>query len=366
MKDFSNLTVLISGACGVTSRTVVRALKNGTRFRNCRLIGTDICDNPYGLYEGLYERIYRVPGVNDTKRYEYLMKEICVRENVNAAIFIPEPEVAFWAKHYFPASVLLPPKKFTQYALSKQRLYGLLSGTDLIPAYEILPRTEIPQQGGLKTRLNFPFWMRDYSEGSTSGKGAILINSEDEAYAWITLNSGIETFMLAEFLPGRNIACLMLYVDGELDMVVSYERIQYFMAHLVISGISGNISQGRLVNDDQAEDVSVRAIESICRHTGETMTGLVTIDLKATDDGLPKITEINLRPVAAASAFSKVAGANIIERHLLATLGVRNLQVKKVSFPADNRLLRDIDGTPIYVPNFQKLEIGQYVNRMEV
>ena len=50
MSEFYNKTLLITGACGVTSRTIVRALRRSPYFRHTRLIGTDVCDNPYGIY----------------------------------------------------------------------------------------------------------------------------------------------------------------------------------------------------------------------------------------------------------------------------------------------------------------------------
>jgi carbamoyl-phosphate synthase large subunit len=151
-----------------------------------------------------------------------------------------------------------------------------------------------------------------------------------------------------------------LFRQGELRKVGCYERLEYFMAKTVISGVSGNISKGRLINDAQAVAVSRQAVEAICHHTGEVMHGLVTVDLRTDANDLPKVTEINLRQVAAASAFAEIEGANLAEAQALATLGLwQDIGPLEVPFPPDNRLFRDIDGLPVFVPHYEPLSIGQ-------
>lgn len=363
MLNFAQKTLLITGACGVTSRTIVRALRRSPMFKNTRLIGTDVCDNLYGLYEGLYARIYRVPKVYDTDHYEQTIRTICAKERVDAAIVVPEPEVLFWAKHKMPAPALLPPPGFSQEVISKANLYKILDGTGYVPKYCIRSRKEIlaakiPIFPGEKT---FPVWLRDFSAGSTSGKGAICVHSQEEAAAWMVLNPETSDFMVSEFLPGRNLACLLLYHEGRLLKIGSYERLEYFMGRTVISGVSGNISKGRLINDSLAVQTSVDAIDFICRKTGESMTGMVTVDLRTDALDIPKITEINLRQVAAASAFSEVPGANLAEAQALVTLGYPDQTGPlEVIFPPNNLLLRDIDGLPYFVPDYAPLEVGDY------
>jgi carbamoyl-phosphate synthase large subunit len=82
--------------------------------------------------------------------------------------------------------------------------------------------------------------------------------------------------------------------------------------------------------------------------------------LRTDDEDAPRVTEINLRQVAAASAFSEVPGANLAEAQALATLGLTDdLGPLEVCFPPNNLLLRDIDGLPVFVPDYQELAIGQ-------
>lgn len=359
--ELSQKRILVTGACGVTSRTVVRALRRSSHFSRASLIGIDICDNTFAIYEGLYERIYRVPTLRHVEHYMEQLSLICKREVIDAAVVIPEPEVLFWAENKMPVPALLPPVRFSRAAISKASLYKHLSNTGLVPKFELLERHQI-RRGDYGSLDSLPLWLRDFSVGSTSGRGAFCVKTQDEATAWVMLNPGIERFMASEYLPGRNIACLLLYHRGELVKVGCYERLEYFMAKTVMSGVSGNISKGRLVNDSDAVETSRRAIEILCHDTCEVMNGLVTVDLKADHKGIPMITEINLRPVAAASAFAEVVGANLSEAQLFLTLGYTDaLGPREVVFSPNNRLFRDIDGLPVFVPDYHPLAVGEYL-----
>jgi len=353
------MRVLITGACGVTSRAVARSLRISTKFRDLHLIGTDICENPYGLYEGLLNRIYRVPRVSDPG-YSKLMADICDRERLEAAIVIPELEVLFWAAAGLPIPVALPPARFCQIAVSKRRLYEALEKTGLVPEFRVCSRAELLKEGTHAWR-RFPCWIRDFAEGSSSGKGSLLAHDASEIRAWLVLNSKTDQFMLSDYLPGRNFACHLLYDRGRIAKIASYERTEYFMARTAISGVAGNISKGRLVNDPRLPDLADAAVAAILRQTGETMHGLIAVDFREAGHGKPLVTEINLRHVAATHAFA-AAGFNLVEAHLLLTLGrVDELGPKELTFPPANRIFRDIDGAPIWLPDYKELLVGQSI-----
>jgi hypothetical protein len=354
-------SILVTGACGVTSRTVVRALRRSAAFAHTRLVGIDVCDNPFGLYEGLYDRIVRVPPSRAGEAYRELVKRLCDSERIDAAIVIPEPEVLHWAEHTMPVPALLPPPAFARLAISKATLYEQLRGSGWTPRHALLSREQIAA-GDRGEMGAFPLWLRDGGAGSTSGKGALCVHNAAEAAAWMTLNPATPVFMASEFLPGRNLACLLLFHAGRLIKLGCYERLVYFMGHTALSGVTGNIAQGRLINDPAAVAVSLQAIERLCARTGETMSGLVTVDLRTDADDVPKITEINLRPVAASSAFAEVPGANLVEALLLATLGEPGaVGPLEVPFPPNNRMFRDIDGLPVYVADHHAPAIGEAV-----
>jgi carbamoyl-phosphate synthase large subunit len=357
--NIHSLNILVTGSCGVTSRSIVRSLKMSSYFGTARFIGTGIYDNLYGLTEGLYDVIYRVPYVTEGDNYTNAIKHVCEQENIHLAIVIPELEVLHWARHQLPVPSLLPPEHFCRVAGSKEALYLALQDSGNIPRFELVTRARLTDDSDYQPPAGWPCWIRDHGLGSTSGRGSFLASNHEELQAWVTLNPGIENFMVSEFLPGRNFACHLLYHQGNLIKTGVYERLAYFMGHLVPSGISGNISRGRLLNDPRVVEVSVSAVEQICRQTGDVMNGMVAVDLREDAHQHPMITEINLRHVACTSAFAS-AGHNLAEAQAFAALGMLDqVGEREHDYPPGNYILRDIDGPAVWVPQLQVPSINQ-------
>jgi len=351
--------ILITGACGVTSRSVVRSLNASEFFAGrCEFIGTDICNLRYAPYEGLYKRLYRVPAFNDPG-YLPIMRRIIEEEGVQYAFVIPEPEELFWSQHDMGVTYMRIPAAFGENVLSKRRLFENLEGTGLVPAFQVVSNEALLASPD-DVELPYPMWIRDYSEGTTSGKGSYLAEDWDHLRAWVLINQNIDTFMLSEYLPGRNFACFLSYNQGELIQYGCAERIGYLMGKVAVSGITGNTNYGRLINDDEVFRVSLAGVNEILKKVDEPMHGLVVADLKANAEGTPIITEINLRHVAFTSTFAN-AGLNFSEAQLLCMLGrADEIPVRgTIEFPKDNAMLRDVDGLPIYIDRFEMPEVGE-------
>ncbi len=352
------LNILVTGACGVTPRAIARSLRASPAFAGATLVGADRGGNWYGFYEGLYDRVYRVSQPGDPG-YAELMAEICEREAIDVALVGPEAEVLFWSEREFPVPTLLPPPGLVAIAISKGRLYHELRETGLVPRYRIASREELLERRGLGLDGG-PLWLRDISDASSSGIGSIQVTEPEEAYAWAYLNPEILSYMLAEHLPGRNIACSLLFQDGALLKAGCYERLEYFMGHLAVSGVTGNINRGRLLNDERARALAEQAVRFVAGLTGEPAHGLLTVDLREDRTGALKVTEINVRHVAATSALAD-GGANMSEAQLLATLGrLDEIGETVPHFPDDNVILRDIDGAPLLLTEYRELAIGEH------
>jgi hypothetical protein len=358
------MNILVTGACGVTSRSVVRSLRMSRKFESCSFVGTDVIYNKYGLYEGLYEKIYRVPWTTDAS-YRATLKGIIEAEAIDAAIVVPEPEVLYWAEDPFNVPFLPVPPAFARIVFSKERLHEALQRTGLIAEYQLSSR-EAMGEGEQAIELDFPLWIRDSSDGSTSGKGAFRPENYEQLKAWLSINPELDSFMLSEFLPGRNYGCFLLYKDGGLLKAATTERLAYFMPLVSVSGVTGNASEGRLVNSPIIVSRADTAVRTVCRSTSEVPNGLVVVDLKEDQSGLPKVTEINIRHIATTSSVA-AAGCNMSEYQLLCTLD-RECELTpelEVQFPANNVFLRDIDGPPVYVEDYRELEIGELMTRDE-
>ena len=109
---------------------------------------------------------------------------------------------------------------------------------------------------------------------------------------------------------------------------------------------------------------ALKAVDLICKETNSRMNGLVVCDMKADENGVPLVTEINIRHVAFSSSFAN-AGFNISEYQLLVALNREHElspELEKV-YPIDNLILRDVDGQPIYLEHYHPIVIGEFVEK---
>ena len=352
------MNILITGCCGVVARAIARSIKLSKHYSNARIIGADVCHYWYGLHESLFDKIYGVSDIGDALDYRTQVLDICASELIDLAIVTPEKEVLFWSSNELGVPITLPPPGLANIASDKGKLYEQLAPTGLVPGYAIHSRDHLLSNNGPSPAAEYPLWIRDFSVGSDSGKGALKVERIDEIRAWVLLNKNIDRFMLSGFLPGRNYACCMLFDNDRLLKNCSYERLEYFMGPVSPSGVTGNISRGRLINEKQVLVNAEAAIREIARHTGEKVRGLFTVDLREDKDGFPLVTEINIRHTAATAAYA-AGGSNMVEAQI--HHGLKRLDLidgSPVQFPENNYILRDIDGLPIWVHGLTLPEPG--------
>jgi len=354
------MKILITGACAVSARNVLRSLKKSELFKNATYIGCDMCSILYGAYSRDFDKLYKVPAVSSPK-YREVMERILFKEKPDAVMVIPEVEVLYWAKHPFDVPYLIPEADFCEVAISKRKLFNLLKDTGLVPKSFNVKRGDVFSES-YEAPLPFPLWIRDASAGTASGKGSFMAKNVEELRAWIGINQGIDNFQLSEYCPGGNYGVLCLFENGKLLKLAIAERIEYIMAKVAVSGITGNTSKGRFLNDEGIKRNALKALDLVCEATHTVMNGLVVVDMKADDKGDAKVTEINIRYVAYNCCLAD-AGFNLAEYHLLTILGRSSELSEEVemTFPKNNLFLRDVDGTPIYVPNYVPLKIGDCV-----
>jgi carbamoyl-phosphate synthase large subunit len=154
--------------------------------------------------------------------------------------------------------------------------------------------------------------------------------------------------MASSYLPGRNLACKLLYFEGKLLRSACAERVNYIMSKVAPSGVTGNTSFGRLLNESEIVDLASNAMDILFEKTGAPKHGFFTIDLKEDEDGTPYITEVNVRHVAFTGCFA-AGGANF-------AMDTVQLLTKPKEFDRDYKMyefepglifLRDVDAEPI-------------------
>jgi glutathione synthase/RimK-type ligase-like ATP-grasp enzyme len=346
------MNILLTGVGGPTPRGIATALRRYGRRRDYRIIGTDT--NPYarGLYEtSLFDRTHVVPRAHDSTYWPALVK-LVARESIDIALVQSEDEVEVWSRRLesndVPCVAFVPPYPLVMACRDKGALAGTLAPLRLAPL--TFPVRGSDQRGILDAleKVGLPCWVR--SPIGASGLGACKIEAKKDLNAWLMLNRHEDHFIVSEFLPGRNLACKLLFWRGSLLRAACAERVTYFMAKVTPSGVTGVTALGRLINDETIVDVSERAVRRVADECGVEPNGLVTVDLKESVDGHAKVTEINVRHVGFTAMFA-AGGANFADDTItLLTEGESALlPYKYYHFDKEWAFIRDIDLEPLLV-----------------
>ena len=356
------MNILVTGVGGPTPRSFVRAVKlsDNSFSKSVRFIGVDCNPLAYGLYDlSLFDSSHLVPKANDDK-YWLSINRIIGKERIEAAVILPEVEVLEWAKNSDlkldrELKVHLPDYDLAVELVNKHRLHEHLVNSEFVPRFsEVNPKDYDYHQ--LSEAVGDIFWIRS-TEGS-SGLGSLKIESEGALKQWISINRSVKEFIATEYLPGRNMACKMLYFDNKLVRTACAERVEYIMAKVAPSGITGNTSFGRLINEPGLVKISELALETIADISGTTLNGIFTVDFKEDWEGRPKITEINIRHVAFTSSIA-AGGANLPMDTLKLMYEDNEKKYNRIDYHYDKPLifLRDVDALPIVMKESDLLRV---------
>lgn len=350
------INILVTGVGGPTPRSFVRSIFDAGND-TYSFIGVDADPLAIGLYDSLsYSKTYVVPKAND-EQYWVEISKIIDRHHIEFAVVLPEVEVVAWSKRKeregLPCEAFISSYSPTETLVDKKRLHGMLKDKQYIPNYFTFLNGH-----SIKERfLDYPFWVRG-TIGS-SGLGSLKINSDKELEEWMQINPLIKEFIASEFLPGRNLACKVIYMNGEILRSACAERVTYIMSKIAPSGITGNTSFGRMINDKNLVRIADDAIFSVFSRYESKPNGIFTVDFKENAQGQPMITEINVRFVAFISSLAK-AGANLPLDYLEANLNPNNYSYayKHYEFPEGTIFLRDVDEKPVVMNEKDLLALG--------
>lgn len=356
------MKILVTGVGGPTPRSFVRAvqLSQSDVANSYSFVGVDCNPLAYGLYDKkLFDVTYVIPRA-DSDEYWSSINEIIEKEDIDGAVILPEAEVLEWSLNNSKLEqhiiTHLPDYDLASALVNKHRLHEYLNSSSLIPRfYKVNP--SFYNYSKITDHLGDIFWVRS-TEGS-SGLGSLKIESESSLSQWMSINQDVNEFIATEYLPGRNMACKMLYFDGELKRTACAERVNYIMSKVAPSGVTGNTSFGRLINEPELVRLSEKALELIAEESGTGLNGIFTVDYKEDAEGAPKITEINIRHVAFTSSIA-AGGANIPMDTLEAMFSEDRSSMDRVDYTYDEPLifLRDVDSEPIVMSEselFQKI-----------
>jgi hypothetical protein len=352
------MKILITGVGGPTPRSFAIALKKYSFYKRYELIATDINPLSVGLYQGeLFSKSYVIPRCTDSNYWDVI--ERIVRENnIEYAVILPELEVMEWSKRNeagkLPCKALLPDSIMAELLVDKAKMTEILKPLDIVPNSVEFARDEKNLQQVFE-KLGSDFWVR--STSGTSGLGSLKVDSIESLQNWVQINPNVKQFLASQFLPGRNLACKLLYFEGKLLRAACGERVNYIMSKVAPSGITGNTSFGRLLNEPRLVEVAIKAMNHLFEFTHAKQHGFFTVDFKEDDNGKLYITEINVRHVAFTQCFA-AGGANFASDtlRLLSEDNTFDKEYKMYEFEKDLIFLRDVDSIPILMKETELLK----------
>lgn len=263
----------------------------------------------------------------------------------------PEKEVIGWGEYYkihgnYPCPVVIPPLEYASALVDKVKMSDLLKDTDYIPkTISITPQN--PNYDGVAAEIGYPCWIRA-SIGS-GGYGSLKLQRREDLLAWLFIHSEVKEFTVSEYLPGRHLANQMLYINGKCIRNAGLECVEYVMADVAPSKVTGNTSFGRFLNEKPILDFCEEAMEYVSQKLGILPHGVFSFDLKEDAEGKMKITEINVRHMAYTGIMAKIGFDLVADtvNYLSGTIVDGEIMNPQHTFDKPYIFLRDVDIEPL-------------------
>ncbi len=333
--------VLVTGAGGTPGTNFVKAIRS-TDDR-LYVIGTD-CSKYHVHLAREVDRKFVVPRHNDEK-YIHRLNEIIEEENLHFVHAQPDAEVGRISedREKIRAKVFLPDKETVRLCHNKYKLIRHLNEKKLPSAKNIL--VEDPEN--IKTAFQTfgsKIWLRAIT--GAGGRGSLPVENLDHAKAWVDYWNGWGSFVAEEYLPGRNMAWQAIFKEGELVTSLVWERIEYIIAHVSPSGITGTPSVAKIIEDNDVNNIAMDVVESITKKPN----GIFSIDFKENREGVPCVTEINPGRFFTPSYMYVKAGINLPAIYLKLAFGEEVPNLPKINaFKHKILWIRGIDVEPVSV-----------------
>ena len=182
----------------------------------------------------------------------------------------------------------------------------------------------------------------------TCARGGAAVTSADDARRWMAVWETMQgvppsAFTLSAYLPGREILCQSLWHRGRMVLANTFERLAYFGADNIPSGVTSLSSLAKTVIEPGVVDLCARAIAAVAPGA----SGAFSVDVKEDGDGRPHVTEINAgRFFMAMTAFDRVLKHGIALTYVRLALG-DPVDVGAAYEPVDDYyMVRDMDLPP--------------------
>ena len=212
--------LLITGAGTGASNNLVRSLRGGDP--SLRIVGVN--SDRFVLKKSLADRRYLLPSA-ESDEFTAALLALVERERIALVIPTSDLEVSALseAREALGPRCFLPDRAAIARCQDKHALTAHLAA-HAIPIADTRPVTDVDALPDLFARLGGspPFWCRART-GSRS-LGAAPVRSPEQARAWMLYweemrGVPVTSFIVSEYLPGRDFLCQSLWKDGALLLV---------------------------------------------------------------------------------------------------------------------------------------------------
>jgi carbamoylphosphate synthase large subunit len=282
--------LLLTGAGSAATSNLIRSLRAG--YRSLTIVGCH--SDRFLLKKSSADRNYLVPALAHPGYFRAL-RRVMARERIDLLIPTTDAEVRAFTRPRtrLPGRLFLPRQAVVDLCQDKYRLNVALRARG-VPVPLTYPVSSLRALERIFARLpaHSPVWCRvRRGSGST---GAIPVKNPAQARSWIaywTEMRGVPatSFILSEYLPGRDFSCQAIWKSGALVLVKTCERLSYFGGG---SNPSGTSSISQLAKTVFAPDV-VAVCTAAIRAIDPRASGTFNFDLRESSRGEPCITEIN-------------------------------------------------------------------------
>jgi len=282
--------LLLTGAGGAAASNLTRSLRAG--YPGVFVVGCH--SDRFLLKKSSADRNYLVPALTHPDYYRAL-RRVIARERVDLVIPTTDAEVRAFARPgtKLAGRLFLPQRRVVDLCQDKYRLNVALRARG-VPAPATYPVSRLSALEAIFARLpaRAPVWCRVRS-GSGSA-GAIPVTRPEQARSWIAYWSEMRgfpasSFILSEYLPGRDFSCQAVWKAGTLVLVKTCERLSYFGGGSNPSGTSSISQLAKTVRAPEVVAVCTAAIRAI----DPRASGTFNFDLRENARGVPCLTEIN-------------------------------------------------------------------------
>ena len=295
------------------------------------------------------ERRWLLPPPHDS-RHATALHRLVTCEEIDLVMPNADTSVAALSsrRRRFGNRLYLPRHDVVELCQDKYRLATLLRRRGIpVPDTRVVTRLGDIEATFGRLGSRTPLWCRIRS--GCNSRGAAPVASPEQARSWIRYWSemrGVRAsdFTLAEYLPGRDFACLMLWRDGTLVLAKTCERLSYFFAESQPSGQSSMARLSKTVYEPRVVDTCVRAIRAL----DPRASGAFSVDLKADERGEPCITEINAgRLIAQAILLDRAGKHSLTQTYARLALGEPVALHETYDAPEDYYFVRNVDAEPL-------------------